>query len=74
MGETTMTQETMLQKTERAMALVGVLQAERDKAIAELKISRAELEHTKDELNREKAMSRLRDMKMRRLKMRQQAT
>jgi len=37
-----MTQETLLQKTEKAVALVRVLQGERDKALAELTISRAE--------------------------------
>jgi hypothetical protein len=124
MRQTTMTQETLLQKTEKAVALVKVLQAERDKALAELATGRtergqmgamparvessisktsgsaqltqpppkeeqqleleecrkalqqtkAELENTKDELNREKVRHRLQDMKMRRLKMRQQAS
>jgi hypothetical protein len=37
-----MTQETLLQKTEKVMALVRVLQGERDKAVAELTISKAE--------------------------------
>ena len=37
-----MTEETLLQKTEKAVALVRVLQGERDKALAELTISRAE--------------------------------
>ena len=37
-----MTQETLLQKTEKVAALVRVLQGERDKALAELTIGRAE--------------------------------
>jgi hypothetical protein len=60
-----MTQETLLEKTDKALALVRALQAERDKALAEL-------EHSKDELNQAEARLRLQAMKMRRLKMRQQ--
>ena len=37
-----MTQETLLQKTEKVVALVRVLQGERDKALAELTIGKAE--------------------------------
>ena len=37
-----MTHETLLQKTEKVVALVRVLQGERDKALAELTISKAE--------------------------------
>ena len=65
MRETTMSQETLLQKTDKALALVSALQAERDKALADL-------EHAKDELNQAEVRLRLQAMKVRRLKMRQQ--
>jgi hypothetical protein len=43
-GETATARETLLQKTEKVMALVILLQGEKDKALAELTISKAEKE------------------------------